>query len=644
MGQLRHQGDRKYKTVQDLKTKSDQAVNATTDLKHVGELDSNKDDMGMLSENVLEMDKMDLLLHVQKIQLNLEQEQEVRKEVEEKLKNISNHETSNLNYQQTSIMKKTLQKENELLSEQNRELSNKLENANRESDVYLLKLKAAESQIKELKRKVENDGEDVQALDAMQKEITCLSADLTVQTEKRKRMEMLFQDISEREMKIQQLLEDSDQRVQQLEEENLGLRMANEEEKKGCEKIKETNEQLCEQMNMLNLLPKNDADNSNIDQTDFTKVVNLPTDDLKRDVDLDNQQEEILKMLRESEAALESKIKEVETIKEKLIKADDANHKLIVESQVLKREILDIKESTTKDKHVSISQSERHKREREQLLKEIDTQDREIRKMREEQKKKDQIKDTECDNLEKQIVDLSDALSTSKSSKEQSQLESQKRLEEEKHKNILLEKRIKVIEAANKNMPKDQLSLELEALVKKNDHLRTENENLANKLSIINPGRCHRGTSTGPFLGSISEEKVSTCQEDERNYAMDDLANELVSVKNELTMLKTVLEEKDKELTKAKSMSSSLISQQQGARSSSKPEITMNPELQKLADDLKLQLHSKENQLLEVDLKLQFSERKVGTYDSHVNHLRERVNNLEAQLEETTKVNIFSNT
>ena len=107
--------------------------------------------------------------------------------------------------------------------------------------------------------------------------------------------------------------------------------------------------------------------------------------------------------------------------------------------------------------------------------------------------------------------------------------------------------------------------------------------------------------------------------------------------------MKTVLEEKDKELTKAKSMSSSLISQQQDARSSSKPEITMNPELQKLADDLKLQLHSKENQLLEVDLKLQFAERKVGTYDSHVSHLRERVNNLEAQLEQTTKVNISFN-
>ena len=86
MGQLKHQGERKYKTVQDLKTKSDQAANAMTDLKTVGGLDSNKDDMGMLSENVLEMDKMDLLLHVQKIQLNLEQEQEVRKKLEKKIK------------------------------------------------------------------------------------------------------------------------------------------------------------------------------------------------------------------------------------------------------------------------------------------------------------------------------------------------------------------------------------------------------------------------------------------------------------------------------------------------------------------------------------------------------------------------------
>ena len=66
-----------------------------------------------------------------------------------------------------------------------------------------------------------------------------LNSELNLQTQKRKRMEMLFQDVSDREMKIQQLLEDSDVRVQHLEEENLGLRMNNEEEKKNSEKMKE---------------------------------------------------------------------------------------------------------------------------------------------------------------------------------------------------------------------------------------------------------------------------------------------------------------------------------------------------------------------------------------------------------------------
>ena len=58
--------------------------------------------------------------------------------------------------------------------------------------------------------------------------------------------------------------------------------------------------------------------------------------------------------MHESEDALSRKIKEVKDVREKLQKSDESNHKLIVESQVLKRELLDIKESSTKDKHVSI--------------------------------------------------------------------------------------------------------------------------------------------------------------------------------------------------------------------------------------------------------------------------------------------------
>ena len=87
-----------------------------------------------------------------------------------------------------------------------------------------------------------------------------------------------------------------------------------------------------------------------------------------------------------------------------------------------------------------------------------------------------------------------------------------------------------------------------------------------------------------------------------------------------------------KELTKAKSISSLIL------RQNSSDKESRNPELQKTADDLKFQLYAKENQLLEIDLKLQFAERKVSTYDAHVSHLRERVENLETQLEATAKV------
>ena len=64
--------------------------------------------------------------------------------------------------------------------------------------------------------------------------------------------------------------------------------------------------------------------------------------------------DELVKLVHESEDALSRKIKEVKDVREKLQKSDESNHKLIVESQVLKRELLDIKESSTKDKHVSI--------------------------------------------------------------------------------------------------------------------------------------------------------------------------------------------------------------------------------------------------------------------------------------------------
>ena len=113
-----------------------------------------------------------------------------------------------------------------------------------------------------------------------------------------------------------------------------------------------------------------------------------------------------MKLVNESEDALSRKIKEVREMRDKLQKSDEDNHKLIVESQVLKRELLDIKESSTKDKHVSISHEERHKRERESLLKEIECVKAEGKKTREDFKNRAAAFDAERKELQKEVAEV----------------------------------------------------------------------------------------------------------------------------------------------------------------------------------------------------------------------------------------------
>ena len=56
--------------------------------------------------------------------------------------------------------------------------------------------------------------------------------------------------------------------------------------------------------------------------------------------------------------------------------------------QILKREIAEIRQSSSEDKHVSISVGEKHKRELEQLIKEMEQLKRENKRIREETKQK----------------------------------------------------------------------------------------------------------------------------------------------------------------------------------------------------------------------------------------------------------------
>jgi len=61
--------------------------------------------------------------------------------------------------------------------------------------------------------------------------------------------------------------------------------------------------------------------------------------------------------------------------------------------QVLKRELAEIRESFNRDNHVSISTGEKHKRELEALIKEMEQIKRENKRIKEEMKQKGKILD-----------------------------------------------------------------------------------------------------------------------------------------------------------------------------------------------------------------------------------------------------------
>ena len=622
MSKLKQREEKQYKTLNDIAKKSPTKNGQTAKVPKDGDI-AKEAGHGtvMLPENILQLEKMDLLVYVQKIQLMLDQERERRQRAESKLAKASTVNDRGDANNQESLYKK-LKDDNAKLKGENSQITLQLKSAEKLSEAQLRKIKSAYTEIEAMKRKLNKMIDDSDKAEDVQIKLEKVNSELNIQTEKRKRMEMLFQDVSEREMKIQQLLDDSEERAQLLEEENLGLRMNCEEEKTNNGILKEKNDQLQLELGEV-------QGNTNKSQT------YVQTDPIGQSEDCTDTQDELLKLVHESDAALESKVKELDSLREKLTKTDEANHKLIVESQVLKREILDIKESTTKDKHVSISATERHKREREQLLKEIDAQNREMKKMREDQKKKDLLRESETEKLAKNIANLTEKLKVSESATEELKIKLKTLSKEEHYENNIPEGGSDETEALVKSfqVTVNKLTLELEALNKKNAHLKLENKKIANTSTKLQQGRCHRGTSTNPYLVDEKEENRSIqLTKEDPTTAMDDVAKELSSVKNELNLLKGILEEKDKELTKAKSISSLILRQHSSDKES------QNPELQKTADDLKFQLYAKENQLLEVDLKLQFAERKVNTYDAHVSHLRERVENLETQLEATAKV------
>lgn len=125
-----------------------------------------------------------------------------------------------------------------------------------------------------------------------------------------------------------------------------------------------------------------------------------------------------------------------------------------------------------------------------------------------------------------------------------------------------------------------------------------------------------------PPMEKSHEDHLHQQQEDLRLVTL-----ELSMVRQELTRLHSILEQKDKELQ------TSVAKPVEGAQ---EPE---NRDLQKAADRLKLEMRSVEAaQLLEIELKLQMAEGKAASYQAHVEHLKVRLEHLEKILQETAEV------
>ena len=127
-------------------------------------------------------------------------------------------------------------------------------------------------------------------------------------------------------------------------------------------------------------------------------------------------------------------------------------------------------------------------------------------------------------------------------------------------------------------------------------------------------------------------------------------SKELAAVKSELTLLQSILEQKDKELNMVKAAKTKFLDLMRTEQDAGVAKITNS-----LRDELK----AKQDQLMEVDMKLRFSESKVWcdhlstckapflhqyfcvlqvkTFESHAEHLKDRVASLEKRLEETTQ-------
>ncbi|TRY76313.1 hypothetical protein TCAL_02699, partial [Tigriopus californicus] len=270
---------------------------------------------------------------------------------------------------------------------------------------------------------------------------------------------------------------------------------------------------------------------------------------------------------------------------------------------VSKQDYLDIKEASCRKENLNNALKEKFQRDKEQLQQTVGTLESQIAHL----KNQHQI---ETDKLQNEILTLEKDIAESRNIIQH--------VEQDKQdlKAIHEDLELKLRKAENEN------KIEVELLNKTLESLRAKSSNLSDeRFTLLSKERLQLEKDLSDALvdNEAMRKKLAELNELIKQRAVDEshtrelLNSELVKTKGELTRLANSLDSKEKELSQVKR--------------------SLNQSTNEELLDKRKQLSNLESDKLDVDMQLKFAQQKVITYESHVEHLNERINRLEEDFE-----------
>jgi hypothetical protein len=154
-------------------------------------IDDQPDLLGTLGQDIMTMEKVDLLVHVQKIQLMLDQERCKREAMERQVS------------QNASFDKDLVLDELEDLREANKHLRLQIQDQKEVISKVRQDYLEKEAECKKWIGKIEQSNDIVDELVTKDHELERMKSEVEMEVDKRKQIESMFQDITEKEMKVQ---------------------------------------------------------------------------------------------------------------------------------------------------------------------------------------------------------------------------------------------------------------------------------------------------------------------------------------------------------------------------------------------------------------------------------------------------------